>query len=90
MRYLPDINDNIIVSSTYKEGRTLNGNLTEDQRARIQYWAENTVPPSAPNAGAVTENCQHWAVRVLSRLQNEGIVTQGKVKEVAGLVQPLA
>ena len=89
MEYTPAFNANIFASSTYKSFRVLNSNLTEDQPASIKHCAENTVPPTAPNAAAVTENCQHWVVRVLHGLQNQGIVTQEKVNEVNNLVQPL-
>jgi hypothetical protein len=89
MRYTPGVNVNIFASATYKSFRELNSNLTDDQCTTIRHCAENTVPPTAPNAAAVTENCQHWVVRVLYGLQNQGIVTQEKVNEANGLVQPL-
>ena len=45
-----------------------------------------TMAPKARNAREVKENCQTWCVRVCVGLRGEGVVGEGKVGEVAGMV----
>ena len=66
---------NIVSSSSYKDSYIM-AQPTEQQAAKIRYWATHETPPSAPNQAAVQENCQGWVIRVINRLVAEGIVQQ--------------
>jgi hypothetical protein len=89
MRYMPDEDSDILASSPLRGSYIMNPNITEQEHTRIRYWAENTPPPTAVNAAAAKANCQHWTIRVLERLQDEGIVTHTKVDEAKSYKQLL-
>ena len=49
----------------------------------------NEPAPRAASRKDVRENCQGWAVRVLQRLMERGLVEERKVSMVKGLMQPV-
>lgn len=53
--------------------------VTEEQDSLIRQVAEREPPPRAPDRQSVKENCQGWAVRVIGKLVEMGIVPEGKV-----------
>ncbi|QVM08115.1 hypothetical protein D8B26_002812 [Coccidioides posadasii str. Silveira] len=48
--------------------------LTNEQATTVKQIAEQEAPPQAPSRKKVKEDCQGWAVRVLARLAENGIV----------------
>jgi hypothetical protein len=89
MRYAHAENVNMTAEETLKDTFVLNSSITPDQRLRVQHWADILEPPSAPNAAAVKANCQHWALKVIERLRDEGIVTQATLNEARRYKQTL-
>ena len=81
-------NTNILNSQSYKDSYII-AQPTEQQAARVHYWATHEPAPSAPNQAAVTENCQGWSIRVIRRLVAEGIVEQKWVDIAVDLQQPV-
>ena len=88
MRHTHANNVNIMGSLSYKDSFII-ARPTENQGARVHYWATHEAPPSAPNQAAVTENCQGWTIRVIRRLVGEGIVEQKWVDVAVDLQQPV-
>lgn len=88
MHYVHVNNINVLSSQSYKDSYII-ARLTEDQAARVSYWATHEAAPSAPNQAAVTENCQGWTIRVIRRLVAEGIVQQNWVNTAVSLQQPV-
>lgn len=70
----------IFESGNLRDIYELNGNLTSNQHSIIAHVASAELPPSAVNAAAVRENCQHWCIRVLQKLVAYDIVTEQKIK----------
>ncbi|KAL1868423.1 hypothetical protein VTK73DRAFT_3689 [Phialemonium thermophilum] len=81
--------DDVLTSSSLERFVVLQENLTQDQVAIVDRIARSEPPPSAPDARSITENCQGWTVRVLRRLQAEGIVARSVVDEMELLVEPI-
>lgn len=75
MHFVHTDNVNVLSSNSYKDSYII-AQPTEQQAAKIRYWATHETPPSAPNQAAVQENCQGWVIRVINRLVTEGIVQQ--------------
>ena len=90
MGYRPASDVNTSASETLKHVELLNPGITQSQHDTIRDTARNETPPSAPNIAAERENCQHWILTVLERMQAAGIVAQDKVDKVYGFRQPLA
>ena len=63
--------------------------VTEQQGAIVRQVAEQELPPRAPNRQSVTENCQGWAVRVIAKLVELGIVPAAKLEMARSLQQPV-
>lgn len=61
--------------------------LTEQQAMVVKEVADNEPPPRAVNRQAVVENCQGWAVRVIAKLVEKGIVLEGKLKMAVGMLE---
>ena len=59
--------NNVLVSDGYKASYII-ARPTEEQVAKVHYWATYEPRPSAPNQAAVQENCQGWTIRVIGRL----------------------
>ncbi|WEW54795.1 hypothetical protein PRK78_000220 [Emydomyces testavorans] len=64
-------------------------NLTDDDAAVVKEVAEQEPPPRAASRKDVKENCQGWAVRVLARLADLGIVDATKVEMARAMLQPI-
>lgn len=62
--------------------------VTEEQGLEVKDIAERE-PPRAPNRLSVTENCQGWAVRVIGKLVDRGIVPAVKVDMARSMLEPL-
>ncbi len=69
--------------------QVLNGDVTAAQRATVEEVVGTEAPPQAPSRAAVTENCQGWVVRVLTRLAAEGIVEEDKVDKLREQMDPV-
>ncbi|KAF2111402.1 hypothetical protein BDV96DRAFT_582091 [Lophiotrema nucula] len=50
-----------------------------DGLKKAQGIAEKEEPPRARTWGERTENCQHWSVRVVRKLVDEGLVEEAKI-----------
>jgi len=81
-------NVDILSSSDIKDTFTL-AYLSDEQARLVEEFANTEIAPSAPNRASVKENCQWWAIRVLERLKERGIVTQEWVTIVKGMLQPI-
>lgn len=46
-------------------------------------------PPQAPSRKEVKENCQSWAIRVMKKLVELGMMDQQKVVDCEALLQPI-
>jgi hypothetical protein len=88
MQYAHANDINILISLSYKDSYII-ARPTEQQAARIRYWATHEAAPRAPNQAAITENCQGWTIRVIRRLVAEGIVQQKWVDSAVSLQQPI-
>ena len=88
MRYTHAKDVNVLSSQSFKDSFVI-ARPTEDQAARIRYWATHETAPSAPNQAAVSENCQGWTILVIRRLVTEGIVQQKWVDTAVGLQGPV-
>lgn len=86
MHYNHINNTNVLSSQSYKDSYII-ARPTEQQAARIRYWATLEAPPGALNQATVRENCQGWTVRVIRRLVAEGIVQQNWVNTAVSLQQ---
>jgi hypothetical protein len=89
MEYTPEKNNNVLTSSSLKNPFVMNPSITREQHNQIRDCVQKTPPPRAENAAAIRENCQHWVIRVLGRLHDEGLVTQAKVDEATIHKQPV-
>lgn len=63
----------IFILDTFKDSFTI-AQPTQQQVDGIRYWVNTEPAPSARDLAAVMENCQGWAIRVMSRLVEEIIV----------------
>lgn len=63
--------------------------LTESQAAITKEVCDHEIPPSAPNRRLVTENCQSWVVRVVSKLVKFGIEKEEKLEMARQLQDPI-
>jgi len=88
MHYAHAYSTNVLNSQSYKDSYII-AQLTEDQTARVRYWASHETAPRAQNQAAVMENCQGWTVRVIQRLVAEGIVQQKWLDAAVSLQQPV-
>ena len=88
MHYAHANNINVTISQSYKDSYII-ARPTEDQAARVRYWATHEPAPRASNQAAVMENCQGWTIRVIRRLVAEGIVQQRWVDTAVSLQQPV-
>ncbi|KAJ5708464.1 hypothetical protein N7488_008265 [Penicillium malachiteum] len=63
--------------------------VNEEKALSIRLVAESEPPPRAPSRRSVTENCQGWTMRVLSRLVEIRILTSEKYKMARAMLQPV-
>lgn len=73
---------NVTESDSY-EGQQIfiQDNITPAQHERIQYWAQQVPPPSAPSLKEIRANCQTWCIDVMEGLLKEGIGTPEAIAE---------
>ncbi|GAM91424.1 hypothetical protein ANO11243_094740 [Dothideomycetidae sp. 11243] len=69
--------------------QVLNENLSVEQRATAERVVHFEPAPRAPSRAAVTENCQGWVVRVVQRLELEGIVKTGVAARLTLAIDPV-
>ena len=89
MSYRPANNVRIMASSSFRDAILVHDNITEAEHARVRYWAERTVPPSAPNMRESRGNCQTWCLVVLDQLLSERIGRPDRVAEARRRQTPL-
>lgn len=84
------VNDyvDLTVSDSYRDSFIISY-PTEQQMARVRYWANNEPPPSALNQTAAIENCQGWTIRVIRHLVEEGIVKKGYLTDAEHMQEPV-
>ncbi|KAJ5586983.1 uncharacterized protein N7459_002748 [Penicillium hispanicum] len=63
------------------------GTVSEEQALVVKEVAENEMPPRAPDRRSVRENCQGWAVRVIGKLVDRGIVSGRKLEMARSMLQ---
>lgn len=88
MQYMPMEDVNIFASEAYKDSYQV-ASLNAQQAKIVGDIANSEVPPSAINQAAVTENCQGWVVRVITKFVTEGIVAQSWLTFARSMQQPL-
>ena len=81
-------NVNHLNSESFKDSYII-ASPTAQQAAMVGYWANQEVPPRAPNQAAVQENCQGWTIRVMRHLVQEGVVAQSWLDSTENLKEPL-
>ena len=54
--------------------------ITDQQATMVKEIADSEFPLRAPNRQSVKENCQGWAVRVIAKLVDRGIVADTKLE----------
>ncbi|KAL5356267.1 hypothetical protein BJX96DRAFT_142567 [Aspergillus floccosus] len=60
---------------------------SEDQVATLRQIVASEPPPRAESRALVMENCQGWAVRVVSRLVERGIVQVQKLEMARSMLE---
>lgn len=63
--------------------------LTATEEDLVDRVAHDESPPYALDRRSVRENCQHWTMRVIRRLAEQGLVDQRKVDAMERLVEPI-
>lgn len=63
--------------------------LTEGQGEVVRLCTEAEAPPRAVDRASVRENCQGWAIRVLRRLREAGVVGEEWVRFAEGIEEPV-
>ena len=79
----------VLNSHSRKAYYILNNNLTPAQVTIIDQVANSEPAPWAENQAAVRENCQGWTIRVLKRLQVQGVVTKSRIDEMEALMEAI-
>lgn len=74
----------------FRSSYELNPSLSEVQERMIEEAVRVELPPSAEEERSIKENCQGWTIRVLRRLQSQGIVAGGTAEWIErDLLDPL-
>ena len=81
-------NNTDVLSSSYHDSYIIAG-PTEQEAAKVVYWATCEAPPGAPSQAAVWETCQGWTVRIIRRLVAEGVFQQNWLDTAVSLQQPV-
>lgn len=89
MHYKHALNVDILRSATLFWHEVVNDNLSDSQYDRVIHITKTEPAPRAANRAAVTENCQGWVIRVLTRLAKEGIVQESAVSRLEGHKDPI-
>ncbi|KAL1858047.1 hypothetical protein Daus18300_010159 [Diaporthe australafricana] len=64
-------------------------NLTPQMEDIVRHVAVAEPPPQAKSRKDVTENCQHWSIRVMRKLVERGMMDSQKVIDCHKLVEPV-
>ncbi|GES60472.1 hypothetical protein ATEIFO6365_0002098300 [Aspergillus terreus] len=60
-----------------------------NSEAFLDIYHRRLLPPRAESRALVTENCQGWVVRVISRLVERGIVQEQKLEMARSMLEPV-
>lgn len=63
--------------------------VTEQQATVVKEVADHECPPRAACRREVKENCQGWAVRVIAKLVERGIVPRAKLEMAESMMEPV-
>lgn len=63
--------------------------VTEEQQAVVSNVAAAEVPPRAKDRKSVTENCQGWTFRVITKLVGLGLVPTSKLDMARSMREPV-
>lgn len=63
--------------------------LTPELEDIVKVVAEAEPPPRAKSRKEVKENCQYWAIRVMKKLVELGMMESQKVVDCQNLLEPL-
>lgn len=89
MSYLPSNRVvNIVQSGTFWNIYNL-ATVTEEQQAMVRNIAAAEVPPRAKDRKSVTENCQGWTFRVITKLVGLGLVSTSKLEMAKSMLEPV-
>lgn len=61
----------------------------EEEVITLREIVDSEPPPRAESRALVTENCQGWAVRVISRLAERGVVQEKKLEMARSMLEPV-
>ncbi|KAF1848978.1 uncharacterized protein K460DRAFT_83742 [Cucurbitaria berberidis CBS 394.84] len=89
MHYLHAQNVGLFSTENYFTSYSIVESVPPATEDLVRDCADSEPPPSAPNRAAVTENCQAWVCRVLTRLAQQGIVKEEKVASARRMVEPI-
>ncbi|KAF2746519.1 hypothetical protein M011DRAFT_478127 [Sporormia fimetaria CBS 119925] len=89
MHYAHEKGVNRFQAEDFKTAYTMVKELFPDAEDLLKRVVDEEKPPSAPNRASISENCQGWCWRVLSRLAEQGIVTQGTLEDVKRMIEPV-
>lgn len=89
MRYDHSPNADVLNSFSFRDLYILAENLTPENIQFIDRIANHERPPSARNRAEVTENCQHWTLRVIRELVRRNLVSQQRYQGVQQLLEPV-
>lgn len=89
MHYEHASDADMLASECFAWHQVLNNNLGDAQLARVDEIARSEPAPRAASRAAVTEHCQGWTIRVLSRLAKEGIVEESAVIALRQYMDPI-
>ncbi|KAJ5262491.1 hypothetical protein N7497_009294 [Penicillium chrysogenum] len=89
MSYLPsDGVVNIVQSGSFLNIYHLAA-VTEEQQTVVRDVAAAEVPPRAEDRKSVTENCQGWSIRVITKLVGLGLVPTAKLDMARNMLEPV-
>lgn len=78
----------MLISASCKPAYALES-IDSQQNEVIEHHATNENSPSTVNRAAVTENCQRWVVRVLTRLAEVGVIEDESVALAENILEPM-
>ncbi|OQE44423.1 hypothetical protein PENCOP_c002G06661 [Penicillium coprophilum] len=87
MQYLPSAGlVNVVQSDSFVSIYNL-ADVTEEQQTMVRNVAEAEDPPRAKDRKSVTENCQGWTIRVVTKLVGLGLVPEHKLRMIRPMLQ---
>lgn len=80
--------ENIAQSDSFSDIYRL-AEIPQQEASVVKEVAENERPPWAADRASVKENCQGWCVRVISRLAERKMVSNGKLEMARAMMEPV-